>query len=314
MTATQQDKRRAWLVATRRRNEIINLAKHRASQIERVDESRFLFVLAQTLASAPPGKFRIHRDFVTWHGLDRVTLARCARDAGFGQLGTDDPLLQRVLSKVEPAAAMGGEAAGRLLDLTAEERDLLDIRTIEAIDEQRQDREARRREERRLKDRERKRRAREGLHKPRAHSLARVKPWETLGISKATFYRRLSVETNLSAGSCDETDLSARRICPHTYIINGYADRLVSASHEADIGRPECPAGDTASQLLLLLGQGDEREGARRAHLLGPRFVTLSDLIRSEGIAASAGAIQTAIATAIGLINDPDTSNPKVPT
>jgi hypothetical protein len=314
VTATQHDKRRAWLVATRRRNEIINLAKHRASKVERVDESRFLFVLAQTLASAPAGKFRIRKNFVTWHGLDRVTLARCAKDAGFGQLGTDDPMLTRALTKVTPAAAMGGEAAGRLLELTAEERDLLDIRTIEAVDEAREDREARRREERRLKDRERKRRAREGLHKPRALSLARVRPWETLGISKATFYRRLSVETNLSAGSCGETDLSARRICPHTYIINGYADRPVSASQAADIRRPDCPAEDAASQLLLLLGQGDEREGARRARVLGPRFDLLSDLIRSQGIAASAGAINKAIVTAVGLKDDADTSNPKVPT
>lgn len=224
-------RRRAWLAATRRRNEVINLSKHRAAHRLYVDQNRFLFVIAQALASAEPGRFRVKNRFVTWHGLDRVSLARAAADAGLGQLGSDDPLIDWVLSKVAHAKVMGADTAGHLLALTAEERDLLSIRTMEAIDEPKARREARRREEKRIRERQRKRQSRG--RKPRseyeAGSLSKAQPWVEMGISRRTYYRRQSgFGTSVSATSYEDgTSVSVAQVCPPTHIINGWTDTLV---------------------------------------------------------------------------------------
>ena len=127
-------RRKAWTAATRRRNEIINIAKHRSAQGVSLDQGAFIFGIAQTLASARKGKYRIKSRFVTYHGLDSASLARSVYEAGFGRLGCDDDLIERTIARVEPGPAMSSDTAGRLLKLTAEERDLLSIRTIEAID------------------------------------------------------------------------------------------------------------------------------------------------------------------------------------
>ena len=199
------ERRKAWTAATRRRNEIVNLAKHRAALGIGLNPGAFTFALAQTLASAPAGKYRIKSRFVTYHGLDRASLARALYDAGIGQVGCDDDLIDRALAKIEPGRAMGSDTAGRLLKLTAEERELLSIRTIEAIDESRLDREGRRREERRARDAARKRQARARTCRPReeylAASLSARKPWEAMGISRRTYERRTRAVASLSAGT-----------------------------------------------------------------------------------------------------------------
>ncbi|WP_131860289.1 hypothetical protein [Bosea sp. BK604] len=275
------------MAATRRRNEVINLARHRVSSGRPVDHGKFIFVLAQTLASAPAGKYRIRNNFVTWHGLDRVSLARAAYEAGFGQLGGDDPLFERALTKVSTAVAMGSDAAGRLLDVTAEERDLLGIRTIDATDEDRHERESRRREERKVRDRERKRRARAGTMTPRAEYLAKslsaTKPWLALGISRRTYERRNKSVAGVSATtSGDVASVSAPQVCPPTYIINTSTDRLASASQELLSGRPlsydnaTCPPG-------TVKGAGGSAAPASSSGSPGaPQSSDLSDEARAE--------------------------------
>lgn len=234
-------RRRAWLAATRRRNEMIRLGKHRAAYGGKVDESRFLFVLAQTLASAEPGRYRVKLRVVTWHGLNRITLAVAAARAGIGPLGGNDPLLDRAMDGIEASKAMGSDVAGQLLDLTAEERDLLSIRTIEAVDEPRAERECRRIEERRARDAARKREARAGRVSRAeylATSLTATKPWEAMGLTRATYYRKRStIETGMSAATYEqgekaiavaasrETGMSAvRQVCPRTHVRSTYRD------------------------------------------------------------------------------------------
>jgi hypothetical protein len=84
---------------------------------------------------------------------------------------------------------------GRALNVDANTRDWLRIWQIGAVDLDAEGRKERARERRRRRDRERKRRERQC--QPRAdwleeHSVSRKKPWEAMGISRATYYRRLA--------------------------------------------------------------------------------------------------------------------------
>jgi hypothetical protein len=115
-----------------------------------------------------------------------------------------------------------GVAAGRNLDLTAEERLFCDIRTMRAVDEtpaeakarrQEEDRERKRRERRKAdkakeRQRGRRRRAAKGA-RPHAESLSRKQPWLLKGMSRATYYRHR--ETGPSTPS-RETNSSVRHI------------------------------------------------------------------------------------------------------
>jgi hypothetical protein len=88
------------------------------------------------------------------------------------------------------------DTLGRRLCLTDEERTLLGITTIGACDVTRAQRARRRRERKRQRDRQRaaRKRAERGAI-PRsqylAESKARMRPWEAMGISQRTYYRRL---------------------------------------------------------------------------------------------------------------------------
>jgi hypothetical protein len=79
------------------------------------------------------------------------------------------------------------DALGEYLRLSDEMRTALAIRTIGAHDVSRRQRTLRRRQLRR--ERERQRRIERGA-RPRELSLSRTKPWVTLGISRATWYRQ----------------------------------------------------------------------------------------------------------------------------
>ena len=74
---------------------------------------------------------------------------------------------------------------GQLLNLTSEERDRLKIRTIGAVDLDREQRKQRRRE-RDKKAKQEKRKAAGAT--PRAQSISQTKPWLALGISRSKWY------------------------------------------------------------------------------------------------------------------------------
>src|SRR5829696_403217 len=78
---------------------------------------------------------------------------------------------------------------GEKLQLTAAVRDELKIKTIDACDETREQRQERVNARRRLVDREAKRakRARTPRAKYEADSLSRTKPWEAEGVSRRTW-------------------------------------------------------------------------------------------------------------------------------
>jgi hypothetical protein len=86
---------------------------------------------------------------------------------------------------------MSATRCGELIELTAAERDVCRITTMEACDETKLERQTRRAAERRARDREAKKEARNCL--PRTiyerTSQSRQKPWEKEGVSRATYYR-----------------------------------------------------------------------------------------------------------------------------
>ncbi|WP_420102157.1 hypothetical protein [Bosea sp. (in: a-proteobacteria)] len=240
---TPAEKRSAWIQAARRRNEMIRFGIDRAGSGMAVDARRFAFAAAVTLASAPAGRFRVRGKFCTWHGLDGPSLVELLRKAKVAEVGCGDDLIGWILGKVRPGPPLTPEAAGELLALRADERERLAIRSMEAVDEPRIEREAREREQRKAKDRLRKGRARPGSKRHEA-SLARQEPWRDAGVSRATWFRRrnetvLSAKTNaetaLSAETYSgrETDLSVRLKFPGTHVVKGEADRTVSRSQEA---------------------------------------------------------------------------------
>jgi hypothetical protein len=96
----------------------------------------------------------------------------------------------------------GADKLGKRLNLTEAERYRLQITTIGAVDVDKAQRLARRRERARLRDQERRRSA--GA-KPRAEyeaqSISRSKPWQAMGISRRTWYRRHGQPTG-GTGPC----------------------------------------------------------------------------------------------------------------
>lgn len=91
------------------------------------------------------------------------------------------------IERLEAGRHLRADPLGRLLSLTTDERTLLGIRTIGAIDKPKSKRKA----DRKMKDREYQRQKRlEKGAKPRSRSLSALKPWEEAGVSRATWYRQ----------------------------------------------------------------------------------------------------------------------------
>ncbi|PIO96585.1 hypothetical protein CJ014_24800 [Pleomorphomonas carboxyditropha] len=134
---------------------------------------------------------------------ERTALSSCHRLEEF---------LERVGGRYQP---LTGPNAGKLLHLTAEERWACSITTMMAIDETKAERLAAVAEDRRQRDRERKRRERAGTVKKQrtiyeAGSISRAKPWEALGMSRASWYRAGKPEPTVAEHR--ETSMSALSI------------------------------------------------------------------------------------------------------
>lgn len=156
-------------------------------------------------------------------------------------------------------------AMGELLELTIEERALLGIRTFRAVGVTR--RQMRKNEMERDQDRKRAARAKAREGKP--PSIEKQRPWEAVGVSRATWYRRrASGETEPA-----ETE-SVRNILPTispTETVSPYPPQQ-SASDEV-AGRP--PGNDSRQD-------GIERLAARLAKLAAaPTLAKCSQLILS---------------------------------
>src|SRR5262249_3373621 len=118
-------------------------------------------------------------------------------------------LIENVLRKPPYLRKIKKEDLGQRLNLTFLERQALGIRTIAPADLTPEEFEEKRKERRRAKQREQKARARRKAGvKPRivnqATSLAHLKPWKKLNVSRATWFRkrakvRLGCETEVSS-------------------------------------------------------------------------------------------------------------------
>lgn len=78
------------------------------------------------------------------------------------------------------------DAIARLLDVTMNERTVLGLRTVGAIDCDKRQRTLARKQ----RDRDRKRAARAAASKRRPVSVAKIEPWTEAGLSRATWFRR----------------------------------------------------------------------------------------------------------------------------
>lgn len=107
-------------------------------------------------------------------------------DAG---IPIDFDTAERAIDKISNSPRpMGGRYCGKLIDLTCEQRRDCGITTMEATDETKEERKAYVAERRRERDRVRKRRERE--RKPRRVPLSVSRPWEAMGLSRSSWYRR----------------------------------------------------------------------------------------------------------------------------
>lgn len=188
-------RRASWRLA-----ELYRLALFRRQFGQRVDPNTWAFVLAATLAAAPPGVSPIGRmgRAVRWNGLDLIALKEAIKIADIGAF--DDGELVTIIHAVDRFTDRNGHSLIRsdrmaeMLSVTAEERWLCNIRTIGAVDEPRQEREARLSAEKAEKERERNRTKRAGSHVPRsvylASALTATRPWEQEGVSRRTWERR----------------------------------------------------------------------------------------------------------------------------
>lgn len=85
---------------------------------------------------------------------------------------------------------MSGARAGRLIGLTCEQRLDCHITTLDAIDETAEERRQRVADGRRERDKLRARRKRAARRVTKPLPLCKTRPWEVLGMSRPTWYRR----------------------------------------------------------------------------------------------------------------------------
>jgi hypothetical protein len=184
--------------ASFRLRDLYALADYRWFQGFCHDPQCYAFVLAATLACGEPGFIPIRGSnrSIPWHGLDMLSLREAVRCADLGSFS--DAELATIISDVERwqrrhgVRLISAKRCGEMLQLTAHEREVCGIRTIDAIDEPRAERQARIARERRARDKAAKRSKRGRLLRSEYEdrSLSRSQPWKAEGISRATWYRR----------------------------------------------------------------------------------------------------------------------------
>ncbi len=206
-----------------RLGELKRLATWRRSDGQFLPAEPWLFVLSATLAVAEPGKLPTksrRAPFVRWHGLDSTSLTQAAFACGFRPDELDEAAIEQAVTAAKrwqsrhPGHRLSGAKCGEAVQLSTVERENLDLRTIDAMDEGRTARGARKAEELKKRDRERKRaeRGRQPRERWLADRLTTSKPWKAAGVSRATWYRRqreTGVSIHLhSAQSSSDTPVS----------------------------------------------------------------------------------------------------------
>ena len=193
--------------AAQRLAELYRLAVLRREHRFHIDPGRWAFVLAATLACGKAGVMPLpgRQRAIRWHGLDLISFREAIQRCDVGHF--DDDELATIMAAVERWQAEHGpqlitpSVLGAMLQLTSAGRQVCRILTIDAVDEPKAERKARVAVGRRERDRQTKR-AKRG-RRPRevyeAGSVERAKPWEAVGVSRRTWYRRKVDGTGVSA-------------------------------------------------------------------------------------------------------------------
>lgn len=223
-------------------------ALHRLREIDRLIADRFgQFVPAEHLEGFLTVAAFCHG------GTTSATLDWCHRFAPYAVLAFDqafEPIRRRIEGR---RWNLNVEEAGRLLALTFDERQRLQIKTMWAADMPVEDQKGAIDRARQERDRLQKAAKRKAKRKPRADWLAehlthRQQPWKAEGISRATYYRRLKPknETGVShPAHRNETGVS--QIENPSGVLHTVADTLVSPSIAPDL-HDLMTAADTSSR------------------------------------------------------------------
>lgn len=187
--------------ASLRIKEISTVALLRRRKDSVVDGIIFASVLAFHLACDQTGRVytkaeRGKQRPVPWMGLSLETLRRVIVSAELGGFADDE--LLTIITDVTAWREKHGTSLptarklGRDLQLTAIEREACNIRTIEAVDESKEERKARLREAKLIRDRERKRVERGAIPREiyEQNSFSQTKPWEAEGIKRRAWEKR----------------------------------------------------------------------------------------------------------------------------
>ena len=183
------------------------MAKFRHQHGIAIEQRNWMFIACHCLA---PLKSK--------HGLD---IEHLRKFMGWCDVGFDDDTAVETIHRVcnyrhaHPTFRNpSSQKAGQFISLTAVERRACFVTTMEAIDEPKAQRKRRLAQEKRERDRERQRRKRRAAGTGTlaqylasfSASAIRARPWEAIGVSRATWYRRklrqgvsLCLSTNLNA-------------------------------------------------------------------------------------------------------------------
>lgn len=249
-----------------------------------VDGNRFASALAFTLACDCPGRVfatgkaegRGRSRAVPWVGLSLESLRRATVSAELGEF--EDAELFTIIADVERWRAEHGPrlaTAKRLgldLALTAMERDACSIRTIEAVDESKAERQARLHAAKLVRDRERQRTLK--VRKPRAlyeaESLSQTQPWKAFGISRRQWERR--GKPDVASLSLTIDDLRARDL-RHDAPASGRVERAAGGTEFPEPGseiieRSEIGSYGSEQSSARSRGLGVSRMSKREAQMV----------------------------------------------
>lgn len=217
---------------------VMGTSRERANNLD--SWRAFGFICGNALALFRAGRYRIpcKQGFAVWPDCtvevalgNKESAARLMIEGLINEC--DDPSIGEAIEEAIAAGMHAGEAwteknrklvsddeVARRLGVTAAERRDLGLRTVGAIDATREERQEEARDRKRQRDRARahhKRRAAGKMTRQEyeSRSTAGIKPWEAMGVSRRTYYRRLN------ANPQDGTSES-----PHYCWINGLATDL----------------------------------------------------------------------------------------
>jgi hypothetical protein len=206
-------------LAARRRAELVRLALHRNVRGQTIEGEAMAMAMADALV-------------FSLTGADYPAMLELARACRFRLEEAD---IMSAVRKVSAAAKTKGRAyrpfapraMARMLGVTLAEKKELELRTVAAIDETREEADDRRRAERRAYERERNKRRRiDRGATPHEESLSRTKPWAAAGISRSTWYaRKAQQSSDIPASGKPESTVG--QIRPPTIQGRGFASSAV---------------------------------------------------------------------------------------